>query len=218
MGCEVAVDQRYHGHPATGLYFVIDGRDILTYFLFGQFGQSRCARQIRLPVRLFALYTCAMKIVTARPIDNDSFAPYGQLLDVPEMPGRYDFQAELFNGRTDAVPNLLLACAEAKSLPLDMEVMERHPHSSQAFFPLEASRYIVLVCPDGADGGPDMARLDAFIVGAGQGINYNPGTWHHPLTALERAGNFAALVWESGSEADTEWYTLAPEQRLRIDI
>ena len=158
-----------------------------------------------------------MKIVTARPIDNDSFAPYGQLLDVPEMPGRYDFQAELFNGRTDAAPNLLLARAEAKSLPLDMEVMERHPHSSQAFFPLEASNYIVLVCPDAADGGPDTARLDAFIVGAGQGVNYNPGTWHHPLTALERTGNFAALVWENSSEADTEWYTLATEQRRRIE-
>jgi len=158
-----------------------------------------------------------MKIVTARPIDNDSFSPYGQLLEVPKTPGRYDFQAELFNGRTDAAPNLLLARAEAKSLPLDIKVMERHPHSSQAFFPLEASSYIVMVCSDAADGGPDMARLDAFIVGAGQGINYNPGTWHHPLTALERAGNFAALVWENGSEADTEWYALAPEQRLRIE-
>ena len=46
------------------------------------------------------------------------------------------------------------------------------------------------------------------------------GLWHDYFgldTALERAGNFAALVWENGSEADTEWYTLAPEQRLRID-
>ena len=158
-----------------------------------------------------------MRIVTARPIDNDSFAPYGQLLDGPEAPGRYDFQAELFNGRDDAAPNLLLARAQAKSLPLDMEVMERHPQSSQAFFPLDASRYIVLVCPDAADGGPDMTRLDAFLVGAGQGINYNAGTWHHPLTALDRAGNFAALVWENGSDSDTEWYTMAEDQRVRIE-
>lgn len=158
-----------------------------------------------------------MKIVTARPIDNESFAPYGQLLDVPETPGRYDFQAELFNGRSDAAPNLLLARAEAKSLPIDMEVMERHPQSSQAFFPLDASRYIVLVCPDSTDGGPDMTRLDAFLVGAGQGINYSPGTWHHPLTALDRAGNFAVLVWENGSDADTEWYTLTADQQVRVE-
>ena len=60
-------------------------------------------------------------------------------------------------------------------------------------------------------------RLDACLVGAGQGINYNAGTWHHPLTALDQAGNFAALVWENGSDADTEWYTLAEDQRVRIE-
>ena len=43
-----------------------------------------------------------MKIITARPIDTDSFAPYGQLLNVPAKNGRYDFQAELFNGRSNA--------------------------------------------------------------------------------------------------------------------
>jgi ureidoglycolate lyase len=158
-----------------------------------------------------------MKIVTARPIDNDSFAPYGQLLDVPEAPGRYDFRAELFNGRAEAAPNLLLACAEAASLPLEIERMERHPHSSQAFFPLEAARYIVMVCADTADGGPDMTRLDAFLVGAAQGINYKPGVWHHPLTALDGAGKFAALVWENGSDADTEWHTLAADQQVRVE-
>jgi ureidoglycolate lyase len=158
-----------------------------------------------------------MKIITARPIDTDSFAPYGQLLDTPMEPGRYDFQARLFNGRPEATPNLLLARADAAALPLDMAVMERHPHSSQAFFPLQAARYLVMVCPDSGDGGPDTARLDAFLVSGAQGINYNPGTWHHPLTALDSAANFAALVWENGSDADTEWYTLTPEQRVRIE-
>ena len=158
-----------------------------------------------------------MKTITARAIDATSFAPYGQLLDVPETPGRYDFQAELFNGRSDANPNLLLARGDAQSLPLEMKVMERHPQSSQAFFPLDAARYLVLVCPDAADGGPDTSRLDAFIVGAAQGINYKPGTWHHPLTALDSAARFAALVWENGSEADTEWYKLATEQRVLIE-
>ncbi len=158
-----------------------------------------------------------MKIITARSINAVSFAQYGQLLDVPEAPGRYDFQAELFNGRTDAKPNLMLVRADAQSLPLNMKVMERHPQSSQAIFPLDAKRYLVLVCPDAADGGPDTARSDAFIVGATQGINYNPGTWHHPLTVLDSSGRFAALVWEDRSEADTEWYKLAAKQQIRIE-
>ena len=158
-----------------------------------------------------------MKIITARPIDTDSFAPYGQLLDVPAKKGRYDFQAELFNGRGGAAPNILLARVGAVTLPLDMKVMERHPHSSQAFFPLDAARYIVMVCPDGADGGPDMERLEAFLIPGDKGINYNTATWHHPLTVLDSDAQFAALVWEDGSEADTEWYTLKPEQQTRVE-
>jgi ureidoglycolate lyase len=157
-----------------------------------------------------------MKSITARTISADAFAPYGELLDVPDTPGRYDFQAALHNGRDDAKPNLLLARVGGQALPLEVKVMERHPASSQAFFPLEAARYLVLVCPDAADGGPDMERLDAFIVGPAQGINYRAGTWHHPLTALDSEARFAALVWENGSDADTEWYKLAPEQRLRV--
>ena len=158
-----------------------------------------------------------MKIITAHPIDTDSFAPYGQLLKVPAEKGRYDFQAELSNRRDDAKPNILLARVSAVSLPLDMKVMERHPHSSQAFFPLDAARYIVMVCPDAADGGPDMDRLDAFLINGDQGINYNTATWHHPMTVLDSDAQFAALVWEDGSEADTEWYTLPPEQQVRVE-
>ena len=169
------------------------------------------------PLIVSALYTGPMRIVSARPVDIDSFTPYGQLLDVPRAPGRYDFAARLFNGRTEAAPNLLLARAEAKSLPFEVKIMERHAHSSQAFLPLQAARYLVMVCPDAAEGGPDMARLEAFIVGASQGVNYNPGTWHHPLTALDSAAAFAVLVWENGSDADTEWHTLGPRRRVRIE-
>ena len=158
-----------------------------------------------------------METITARPINVDSFAPYGQLLDVPEAPGRYDFQAKLFNGRVDAKPNLLLVRLAGQSLPLDIKVMEQHPQSSQAFLPLDVARYLVLVSPSTANGGPDTAQLEAFIVSSAQGVNYNPGTWHHPLTALDRAGRFAALVWENGNMADTEWYKLSADQRVRVE-
>ena len=71
--------------------------------------------------------------------------------------------------------------------------------------------------PDAADGGPDMERLEAFLIPGDKGINYNTATWHHPLTVLDSDAQFAALVWEDGSEADTEWYTLKPEQQTRVE-
>ena len=46
----------------------------------------------------------------------------------------------------------------------------------------------------------------AFIGQPGQGINYRPGTWHHPLVVLDEPAQFAMLVWEDGGKEDcVEW-------------
>ena len=36
-------------------------------------------------------------------------------------------------------------------------------------------------------------------------------------TVLARAGCFAALVWENGGEADTEWHQLTTDQLVRVE-
>lgn len=157
-----------------------------------------------------------MHEVTAQPLTPEAFAPFGQVLETPSDVPRLDHAAKLFNGRQNAVPNLLVARVEPRALPLDVEVMERHPASSQAFCPLDVARYLVLVCPSTSTDAPDTEEIQAFIVRPTQGINYAPGVWHHPITPLDTAGTFAVLIWEDGSEQDTEWFTLDPATRVRI--
>jgi ureidoglycolate lyase len=85
-----------------------------------------------------------------------------------------------------------------------MRLLERHPCSSQAFIPLRCSRYLVIVAPSEPDGTPRWSALRAFVARPGQGINYAPGTWHHPFTALDTAADLAMLAWEDGSARDCE--------------
>jgi len=87
--------------------------------------------------------------------------------------------------------------------------MERHEFSSQSFMPLDVSRWLVVVAPSGADGGPDGSRAVAFLAGPGQGVTYHAGTWHHPLTILDRPGRFAVFMWRDGTRTDEEFRTLA---------
>jgi ureidoglycolate lyase len=54
--------------------------------------------------------------------------------------------------------------------------MERHPLSSQTFYPLDNSNYIVIVAERGEF---DVQSLKAFIALSSQGVNYAKGTWHH---------------------------------------
>lgn len=64
------------------------------------------------------------------------------------------------------------------------------------------SRYLVLATRDALDGGPDVAKLRAFVARAGQGVTYAMGTWHHPVTVLDAPASFAVLMWRDGSAGD----------------
>ena len=143
--------------------------------------------------------------ITAQPLEASAFAPFGQVLEAEGGRIRQDRAATVFNGRDEAEPNLAVLCPKPGALPLHVRKLERHPLSSQTFIPLQVSRYLIAVCPQKPDGIPDVEALRAFIAREGQGINYNSGVWHHPLTVLDSPATLAMLFWQDGSATDTEW-------------
>ena len=148
--------------------------------------------------------------IVAKPLTPEEFAPYGDVLTAPADFGRVYFDQGLCSSRPTAWPSLSVAHARClPSLPLEATVMERHEFSSQSFVPLDVSRWLVIVAPSGADSGPDPSRAVAFLAGPGQGVTYHAGTWHHPLTILDRPGRFAVFMWRDGTTTDEEFRTLA---------
>ena len=155
--------------------------------------------------------------VIAAPLTREGFAPFGEVVSAGLGQGaaaaavanqgtavRFDWSAALESTRAGARPNLAVFRSTPQPLPLALKLLERHPHSTQTFLPMIASRYLVCVAPDDRDGGPDLARLRAFICGPGLGVNYRRGLWHHPIVALEAVAEFAVLIWEDGSTGDCE--------------
>ncbi len=154
-----------------------------------------------------------MRTVVAEPLTAEAFAPFGQVVAVKASGGhaanqgnatRFDFAANLESDRAHARPNLCAFEATPQALPLPLKLLERHPHSSQAFLPMVVEEYLVCVAPNAADGGPDLTKLRAFIARAGQGINYNKAQWHHPIVALGTPATFSMLAWEDGTRGDCE--------------
>ncbi|MCE9671774.1 ureidoglycolate lyase [Myxococcus stipitatus] len=153
----------------------------------------------------------APRTVVARALSPEGFAPYGDVVSAGLAPGsaanqgtavRFDWSARLENGRSGAKPNLAVFRSVPQALPFTVKLLEHHPHSSQAFLPMRCERYLVCVAPAASDGGPDVTRLEAFICGPGEGVNYHPGVWHHPIIALDAPAEFAMLAWEDGSAGD----------------
>ncbi len=140
----------------------------------------------------------------AEPLTAEAFAPFGDVISNQGTALRFDFAARLVNLRAHAKANLCAVHAQPQSLPLEVKLLERHPHSSQAFLPMVCGRLLVVVAPTAKDGGPDLAGLRAFTCLPGQGINYAPGTWHHPMVVLDAPAELAMLVWEDGTAGDCE--------------
>ncbi|TCT01677.1 ureidoglycolate lyase [Aquabacter spiritensis] len=160
----------------------------------------------------------AMSPIVARALTADAFAPFGEVLRLPDQPGRRDyFDGGLANLRPDAAASLsLILAAPVLGRPVPVAQFERHAFSSQSFVPLALCRWLVAVAPHAAGGGPDMTRVAAFVPGAGQGITLRADVWHAPLTVLDAAAPFAIFMWRDGGPRDEEFAEITPF-RVAVD-
>ncbi len=135
--------------------------------------------------------------LTCEPLTATAFAPFGDVLDCAGAPdkminaglcGRYHDRAQLDFG-SDGRAGISVFRAQARSLPYTCDLLERHPDGSQAFIPMSADPFLVIVAED--NNGPVNPR--AFLTAPGQGINFHRGTWHGVLTPLAEPGLFAVI-------------------------
>lgn len=146
--------------------------------------------------------------IFAAPLTAEAFKRFGHVLSPPAAAGRLYYGGFIENRRPEARLDLSLATIESDALPLRLRLFERHAYSSQAFIPLDVARYLVTVCPDDGHGRPASSRATSFIADAMQTVVYAPGTWHHPMVALDRPGRFAVVMWSMGDAGDEELVAL----------
>ncbi len=138
-----------------------------------------------------------MRKLRTEPLTPEAFAPFGDVLDAAGPPdwmingglcARHHDRAriDIVEGRA----GISIFNADARSLPYTFDLIERHPLGSQAFLPMKAHAFLVIVAPD-LGGTPGVPR--AFLTDGAQGINLHRGTWHGVLTPLHAPGLFAVV-------------------------
>lgn len=139
------------------------------------------------------------------------FAPYGRLVTPPVKPGSREFYSDALQVRKDAsAPVLHVNHVLPQVLPLSVARVERHPFAAQCFFPLDVSRYVVMVMPSDGAGLPCPDQAVGFLMPGSMGVIYHPGVWHLCATVLERPGHFTVLMWRGGAMQDDEFETIPP--------
>ncbi len=126
---------------------------------------------------------------------------------------RYDDLARLELGAAAGRACLSIFRARGQTLPLRIRLLERHPLSSQAFVPLNAARLLVVVAVAGEEVA--AAGVRAFLAGPGQGVNYDPGVWHHPLLALGADADFL-VVDRAGPGANCDEFVFPTDVAITV--
>ncbi len=165
------------------------------------------------------------RILVAQPLTAEAFSPFGTVIDKTEVAPRpmnagrarrfHDLAEVAVLGEESTV---VIGHVEAEpyAVPLVVGLVERHPLGAQAFVPLDASPFLVVVCPD-EEGHP--GRPQAFLTAPGQGVCYAVGTWHGVLTPIGARQDF--LVIDRGGPGqnleehvfDKPWTVVLPELR-----
>jgi len=157
--------------------------------------------------------------IVAAPLDPEAYRPYGAVIRAGSPSEAraanhgtalaWDALATVENGRGDRarLTASLFRCRAFGGATLSVERLERHPDSTQLFAPLHASRWLVIVARGGDE--PALDTLAAFVVEGAQAITYAPGTWHHPMVALDADADFVNLVASDGSARDCDERALA---------
>ncbi|MGB1871006.1 MAG: ureidoglycolate lyase [Candidatus Puniceispirillaceae bacterium] len=132
-----------------------------------------------------------------------AFAPFGQVIQTDGAERiminegtttRFHELAGVDVATGDGLPILSIFRGTRRPDPIAIRMMERHPLGSQAFMPLAAHDWLVVVAPANADdSAPDFDRLRCFRAPGNVGVSYARNIWHHPLLVLQPEQDFLII-------------------------
>ena len=125
-------------------------------------------------------------------ISKANFAKYGDLISTNDInpidinagyAKRFDDLADLNTSKDEGKTVVSIFSALKRIFPMTVDMMEKHPLSSQAFIPMKETTFLSFVAPSG--DFPEINKIQSFIIPPKTGINYKTGIWHFPLISTE---------------------------------
>lgn len=155
-------------------------------------------------------------------INNKNFKKFGDLISIKEKNYEeinknttnsfFDLANIQIEGDDKRV-RLNIFEAKKRKFPLQINMLENHPYSSQVFLPFLNSTFLVLVAPIAIK--PNLDEIEIFKVTNGDGINFNPKVWHFPLISLDNAKYIT--VDKKDAETNIEIYNFNKSEVFKIN-
>jgi ureidoglycolate lyase len=151
--------------------------------------------------------------LVVEPATPDNVAPYGRFVGATptlfaEWPGVKVFASVPVTIGEGG--ELLHVVMESRTLPTQVELLERHFKHSQTYLSANGKPFIMVMGDRSRDDLPDFAALRAFEFRDGAGIALHPLIWHEFPIARESDTRFTVIL-----RAEAHVNTLeAPEQPM----
>ncbi len=157
-----------------------------------------------------------------KKISKENFSKYGQLVSTKDIDSQnineettksfYDLvNIEIYGDDKKCRVNIFKSIK--RNFPLEINMLENHPLSSQAFIPLQKTNFIVVVAP--ISNEPDINLIETFLISPEEGINFRPKVWHFPLIATENS-NFLTID-KKDSANNLEIYNFQNNDKIFLD-
>ena len=139
-------------------------------------------------------------------ITKTNFATFGDLISSENInpmninagfAKRFDNLANINTSKDNGQTIVSIFSALKRTFPMKIDMMEKHPLSSQAFIPMKETTFLSFVAPPGEF--PEINKIQSFIIPPKTGINYKPGIWHFPLISTENT-NFLVIDRKGGGK------------------
>ena len=146
------------------------------------------------------------KIVKPIKISRSNFDAYGDLISTNDInpidvnagyAKRFDNLVNIDTSKDGGKTIVSIFSALKRTLPMKIDMMEKHPLGSQAFIPMKETTFLTFVAPAGES--PEISKIQSFIIPPKIGINYKPGIWHFPLISTEDT-NFIVIDRKGSGE------------------
>ena len=143
------------------------------------------------------------KNIQIQPLTQESFSAFGDVIEKENhdffainqgLTQRYHaLSVAQISGDNTAVGMSIFHNLCATGIPFKIDMLERHPHGSQSFIPLQQQKFIIIVALPLNHLQPDEQQIFAFLSNGKQGVTYHQGVWHHPLITLEAKSDFLVV-------------------------
>jgi len=165
-----------------------------------------------------------MRRIAIEPLTKAAFRPFGEVVEIKGAERRRINQgyatrfhdlAGIDVAADGGRPVLSLFRALRRPRPIVIDMLERHPLGSQAFYPLSEHAWLVVTAKGGVE--PDLASLRCFRARGDQGVNYAIDTWHFPVLILRPTQDFLVVDRGGpGSNLAEHWFAAGAEVTVAL--